>query len=697
MKRNRKSLLLPLFASFFALLFALTAGCTREKYISLDEGVRREYRIAVVLPYSRGMENHWHRSIDWALENLRTPLRVRQGIRIEAEWYDEETSDVKKLFTDLAAREDIQAIIGPLYSAHADTAAQCCSATGKPLLPALASSELLMRAYAGKGFLWCLTENDISQCEILLTLALQKGARSVSLLTPEGPYGQTFVDWFAFQAKELQLDVHSLEIYTEANLEEKMKAQSAEDTDCLLCVSSGFAATATMNRVRRSRAGERPQLLFADMAFQTEPDETYEGMEGVVQIQDPQSGFHIAYEARYGQPAGYGSAHFYDAALLTGLAILEADRTGDPDINAAMRRVVDGDGEDINDCTDGSVARLTEEILAGARPHVCGASGKLRFDPSLYTNVLHSAYCHWQVYEGKHLVLEYTASDDSNRTGSSVVNWNWRVTRLQDFSRTATFSYPEKTGLYALIIAPSAGWENYRHQADAYAFYQLLKQNGLPDDRILLVAEDDLAWHTSNLYPGSVYIAPGGDDVRQGVKIDYRASQTDLSALAEVLKGSNAPLARPDTTDNLLVYWAGHGDQKGLKWLDETIPAPRVADFFSRLAAGKGFRKTLFILEACYAGQVGKACEGIPRLLCLTAAGENETSRGNRYSAALHAWLSNSFSDAVLEAFAGRPDDTLYELYNYCYSHTLASHVSVYNAASFDNLYTTGFREFIYP
>lgn len=651
----------------------------------------------MVLPFSDGMEHRWRKSVDWALNNLNAPLIAQRGIRITAEWYDEEQYNSKMLFTELAGRKDIQAVIGPLYSTDAIIAAECCAAADKPLFPALASSELMMRAFTKKGFLWCLTENDISQCEVLLTRALQKGAKSVSLLTCDNIYGQTFTDWFAFQAKELKLEVHNVEIYGEDNLREKMKQVLTENTDCLICISSGNNATRQMNEVRQEYGAAHPFLLFSDGAFLMPPGKQYEGMEGIVQTHDPQSGFHIAYETRYGEAPEYGSAHFYDAILLAGLGIFQADRRGIADINAAIRQIVSGNGEEINGCSDENLARIVTELMKGASPHITGASGKLRFSPALYTNVLHSVYCHWLVYRGEHLILEYNTSDDSNRTASSVANWNWRVTQMQDFIQPPSKHYPSKERLCALIVAASSGWENYRHQADAYALYQLLKANGLEDEHILLVAEDDIAFHKENLYPGQVRISEDGENVYRDVCVDYRTSDIGFDGLSEMLLSKEESILKMDSTTNLLVYWVGHGIPTGPKWLDETLAPSRISELFHQLAAMHCFRKSLFVIEACYAGKVGEACAGIPGLLCITAANEKETSKVNTYSCLLRTWLSNSFTDALLEEFAHRHENSLYELYGNLYGQTMGSHVSVYNADYFDNLYTSKFREFLYP
>lgn len=167
----------------------LVCACRNEK--SSGDPPVREYRIAVVLPTEGKTGDYWKKSIDWSLENLNNALVSQRAIKVTTEWFDENQSEqeLTTLFRELAGREDVCAIIGPLYSSHAQIAAAACSRTSKMLIPAIVSSESLMRQYAGKGFLWCLSENDISQCEVLLSRAKQKGATSVSLLTSDDIYG----------------------------------------------------------------------------------------------------------------------------------------------------------------------------------------------------------------------------------------------------------------------------------------------------------------------------------------------------------------------------------------------------------------------------------------------------------------------------------------------------------------------------
>ena len=56
-----------------------------------------------------------------------------------------------------------------------------------------------------------MTETDITQCEVLLSKVINYEGKSVALLVKENDnYGQTFIDWFAFQARELGLEKHGM-------------------------------------------------------------------------------------------------------------------------------------------------------------------------------------------------------------------------------------------------------------------------------------------------------------------------------------------------------------------------------------------------------------------------------------------------------------------------------------------------------
>ncbi|GFY21855.1 legumain [Trichonephila clavipes] len=58
-------------------------------------------------------------------------------------------------------------------------------------------------------------------------------------------------------------------------------------------------------------------------------------------------------------------------------------------------------------------------------------------------------------------------------------------------------------------------------KADICHSYQILKNHGIPDERIIVLMTDDIANNGENLTPGIVINPPNGNDVYKGVPKDY--------------------------------------------------------------------------------------------------------------------------------------------------------------------------------
>jgi len=70
---------------------------------------------------------------------------------------------------------------------------------------------------------------------------------------------------------------------------------------------------------------------------------------------------------------------------------------------------------------------------------------------------------------------------------------------------------------WALLVAGSNGYENYRHQADICHAYQILKKGGLKDENIIVFMYDDIAYNPKNPRHGVIINHPNGPDVYYGV------------------------------------------------------------------------------------------------------------------------------------------------------------------------------------
>jgi len=70
---------------------------------------------------------------------------------------------------------------------------------------------------------------------------------------------------------------------------------------------------------------------------------------------------------------------------------------------------------------------------------------------------------------------------------------------------------------WAVLVAGSQGYGNYRHQADVCHAYQILKKGGLKDENIIVFMYDDIAYNPLNPRPGIIINKPNGPDVYRGV------------------------------------------------------------------------------------------------------------------------------------------------------------------------------------
>ena len=61
---------------------------------------------------------------------------------------------------------------------------------------------------------------------------------------------------------------------------------------------------------------------------------------------------------------------------------------------------------------------------------------------------------------------------------------------------------------WAVLVAGSNTWYNYRHQADVFHAYKMLLAKGFDENNIIVIAYDDIANNTRNPFPGKVFNKP---------------------------------------------------------------------------------------------------------------------------------------------------------------------------------------------
>ncbi len=697
-----------LYNSILAFLLCMSTFLSCEKLpMGEDTSGLKEVRIAVVLP-EKDREPIWNNALEWAAENIR---KADIGVKVVYEWVDEESADLTKVGASLSEREDIRSIIGCNVSANTQTLAFALARKKQNIKPlfTFSTSQELPRIFGHRGFLWGLCETDISQSEIILSCLSNEnpGLKKVALLASDDIYGQTFVDWFAFQAVELNLEPVCIETYKKSSeLEGCLERIIDSGADAVVCVPAAAEDVIPVQNyiddfIYNSESWRYIALMFADKAYNKSilsGEYPVDFISGLAPASHPGSGFDVSYDAIYGRVPFAGEAQVYDAVLITVLASLWSEKNDEDDLNKAIAALLNGTATTQGGWTAGMISKYHRQIISGETPAISGATGTLDFNSEYYTAIRSTSYAHWITYNGKMVIIDYYSRNSNGHSSSPVAAWEWKKQHMQDVGGNGyEIDYPELKDNYAVLVAASQGWKNYRHQADVLGMYHYLKGKGYDDDHIILIMADDIAYNEKNPLQGVVRREIGGDNLYKDLQIDYKSGDLTLEDLKQILTG-NPSEAYPVTlgsseNDNVLFFWSGHGTQQGWKWKEEE---DLNADFARAMFSDMQFRKLFAIVETCYSGVVAQDCTGIPGLLMMTAANPYETSKADAFDNELQVYLSNTFTSSILSWFENNPDTVIRDLYLHAFDKTNGSHVMVYNSDYYGNLYWSDMGEY-YP
>mmetsp|Transcript_14739 Transcript_14739/g.44517 ORF Transcript_14739/g.44517 Transcript_14739/m.44517 type:complete len:505 (-) Transcript_14739:2015-3529(-) len=203
----------------------------------------------------------------------------------------------------------------------------------------------------------------------------------------------------------------------------------------------------------------------------------------------------------------------------------------------------------------------------------------------------------------------------------------------------ATAGKPFTGEVWALLIAGSAGYGNYRHQADVAHAYQVLKKGGVPDDHIVVMMYDDVANDISNPHKGKLFNRPGGPDVYAGMPRDYTGNAVNADVFLQVLLGgkdaptvlgSTGKVVNSTADDRVFVYYADHG-APGILGMPSSSPlyADQLLNTIRNKSAAGGFAEMVLYVEACESGSMfqGLLDDSLP-IYAVTAANAFESSWG---------------------------------------------------------------------
>ena len=681
----------------------MLSACNGKDPLEVEQTVI-PYKVAVVLPESEKAE--LSKIVDWAQETIKSAQKGQESrIELELEWIDEEGPRMAQEVARITHDNSYAAVIGPRYSRNARVIAKESLSYRMPVLAPSVTSTEFQRIYAGSNMtepnVFCLAENDMAQCQAMLSKARANNYARISLISRDGKvddYAASFQAYYAYMAREMDMEVEETYFYSDkgelaAAIQKAIAVEEeAPFPGVLFFVPSSAQDMLDFDEaLKLNEDSQYLSIVCTDMAYDLSLEGKLKNYDyvGTALASRPGEGFDVAWKSRYGTVLPGGYAQLYDCFYLVALAAGLVESGDAPSVREALIKLTSGSkaSTPIYPWTASGMRNAFQAARAGDYRNITGVSGPLEFESQTHICQLGTTYSTWTYTDGKFVE---TGRFSRNYTGGDL--WNWTTSQIEDMydEQAADLVYPALQDHYAVVIATSTGRNNYRHQADALAQYQMLKGFGYDDDHIILILEDDLG--------EDVHVTVGGENLRAGAVIDYKTSRVTPEDLRNIFSGTvterTPQVVKGSPGTNVFLFWSGHGARdEVLMWADNKLEAET---FRGILEGAQGnYRKLLAVLETCYSGSIGMYCEGLPGVLLLCATRSGETSHADVLEDGIY--LSNRFTRVFRSEVEANPAITLHELYYQLATHTTASHAGLYNDACYGNVYRNTPEEFLRP
>ncbi|XP_054826951.1 legumain [Eublepharis macularius] len=268
---------------------------------------------------------------------------------------------------------------------------------------------------------------------------------------------------------------------------------------------------------------------------------------------------------------------------------------------------------------------------------------------------------------------------------------------------TLPLEEPEDGGKHwVLIVAGSSGWYNYRHQADVCHAYQIVHRNGIPDEQIIVMMYDDIAYDAENPTPGIIINRPNGTDVYKGVLKDYTGKDVTPGNFLAVLRGDaeavkkvgSGKVIKSGPKDHIFVFFTDHGAPGLLAFPSDDLYAKDLNKTIRYMNRHKKYQKMVFYIEACESGSMMVDLPDNINIYATTAANPKESSYACYYDEKRQTYLGDWYSVNWMEDsdVEDLKRETLHKQFELVKKRTNTSHVMQYGNKTISHMKVVQFQ-----
>jgi len=168
---------------------------------------------------------------------------------------------------------------------------------------------------------------------------------------------------------------------------------------------------------------------------------------------------------------------------------------------------------------------------------------------------------------------------------------------------------------WAVLLAGSRTYGNYRHQSDTCHAYHVVNKFGIPDERVIVMQYDDIANDPQNPFKGQVFNKPTaagtpGVDVYAGCKKDYTGAAVTPDMFVAVMTGDASktggrPVLKSTAQDRVFIFFTDHGGTGIIAFPDGSLmSSTTLISAIKQMYATKMYSHLVFYMEACESGSM---------------------------------------------------------------------------------------------
>jgi legumain len=251
----------------------------------------------------------------------------------------------------------------------------------------------------------------------------------------------------------------------------------------------------------------------------------------------------------------------------------------------------------------------------------------------------------------------------------------------------------ESDNIWALLVAGSNTWMNYRHQADVCHAYQILHAHGVPDDHIVVMMFNDIAYNEENPNQGVIINHLEGPNVYPGVPHDYTNETVTPENFIKILTGEpmngtgSGKTIQSGPNDYVFVYFSDHGAPGIVAFPEDMLSAKRWNDAILKMHRRRQYKQMVIYVEACESGSMFDSL--LPNNISVyvtTASNPTESSYACYLDGQLDTYLGDCYSVNWMENVDKvGTSESLEAQYKEVKAKTTTSHVKQYGDLELDS------------